>query len=66
MTGVSISVPDASINVTHLDGGQKILSANMANSVGILYPGERVDFILEWSNENQKDHSEIIIQLDKE
>lgn len=66
MTGISIAIPDAHINVTHLDGGQKIISADAANSVGTLYPGERVDFILEWPSKSQSKYSEIMVQLDKE
>jgi len=75
MTGVSFTVPDSKINVFQIDGGQAVFSDPLAsdssdaskfNSVGILYPGERVDFVLAWSKPDMNTDTEIIIKLDKE
>lgn len=65
MTGITLSISGAIANVTHLDGSQKI-SSYPANGVGILYPGERVDFTLEWPEDQQELESSLIIALDKE
>ncbi|KAF3759902.1 hypothetical protein M406DRAFT_348628 [Cryphonectria parasitica EP155] len=47
LAGISMGIPDALLNITYVDGGQEVTS-DVSNSVGILYPGERVDFTLEW------------------
>ncbi|OJJ51726.1 hypothetical protein ASPZODRAFT_55640 [Penicilliopsis zonata CBS 506.65] len=63
LTGISITIPNAQIQVTHFDG-QRITASPPVNSVGVLYPGERVDFILSWNRPEET--SQLIIDLDKE
>lgn len=65
MTGITLSIPGAIVNATHLDGSQEV-NSHPANGVGILYPGERVDFTLEWPDNQQELESNLIITLDKE
>lgn len=65
MTGIVLSISGSTVNITHLDGGQEVVSG-IANGVGIVYPGERVDFRLEWP-ETQRDIESILeVRLDKE
>ncbi|KAK5714874.1 hypothetical protein LTR17_016984 [Elasticomyces elasticus] len=45
--GVSVSVEGYSMALLTVDGGSAALSQNSASGVGILYPGERVDVLLE-------------------
>ncbi|KAK5710203.1 hypothetical protein LTR17_019093 [Elasticomyces elasticus] len=45
--GVSVSVEGYSMTLLTVDGGSAALSQNSASGVGILYPGERVDVLLE-------------------
>lgn len=65
MAGFSLIIPGAIINTTHIDAGQKVTS-DLANGVGVVYPGERVDFILEWPEPSRASESKLIIRLDKE
>lgn len=55
------------MKIVQVDGGQQIAeNDHPANSVGVLYPAERVDFILTWSKSAANTDTEIIIELDKE
>lgn len=65
MTGITLRIPGAIVNATHLDESQE-LSSQHAEGVGILYPGERVDFTLEWPEDQQELESSLVIGLDKE
>lgn len=65
MTGITLSIPGAIVNATHLDGSQEVAS-HPANGMGILYPGERVDFTLEWAEGERELESNLVIALDKE
>ncbi|KAI5459063.1 iron transport multicopper oxidase fet3 [Mariannaea sp. PMI_226] len=65
LTGFHFTIPDSEMAVLSVDGGQPIIS-NVSNSVGILYPAERVDLLLSWRESERSQDSEIIIQLDNE
>jgi hypothetical protein len=65
MTGISFTIPDSEMEFVQVDGGQPIIS-HSANAVGVLYPGERVDFITSWPESSVDIDTEIIIELDKE
>lgn len=55
------------MEVIQVDGGQPITAiSHPVNSVGILYPAERVDFVLFWSESAVETDTEIIVELDKE
>ena len=55
------------MKVIQVDGGQPVAeSSDLVNSIGILYPAERVDFIVAWSERVVNIDTEIIIALDKE
>lgn len=65
MTGISLKIAHARVNVTHLDGGHRV-DSRVDDAVGVLYPGERVDFNLEWPEAYYETASELTIYLDKE
>ncbi|PSR82485.1 multicopper oxidase-domain-containing protein [Coniella lustricola] len=65
LTGFSFTIPDAEVNITSVDGDQAV-TADPSNGVGILYPGERVDFILSWQQAFQSNSSSLVVNLDKE
>lgn len=65
MTGITLSIPGAIVNTTHLDGSQEV-NSHLSQGMGILYPGERVDFALEWPEDQREIESSLIISLDKE
>jgi hypothetical protein len=65
LAGITITIPDSDINITHVDGGLPVTST-VANSIGVLYPGERVDFSLSWPESAFNMNTEITIELDKE
>lgn len=53
------------MTVIQVDGGLPVIS-HVANSVGVLYPAERVDFVVAWPESSVNTKSEIMIELDKE
>jgi hypothetical protein len=53
------------MNVIQVDGGQSVIS-HPGNSVGVLYPAERVDFLVGWPESEIDVDGEIIIELDTE
>ncbi|KAH8900175.1 hypothetical protein GQ53DRAFT_869529 [Thozetella sp. PMI_491] len=65
MAGFSFTIKDAEMDAIQIDGGLPITS-HTANSIGVLYPAERVDFILRWPDSAADTDSEIIIELDDE
>lgn len=53
------------MNVTHVDGGLPVTSG-IANSIGVLYPGERIDFSLSWPESAFYTDTQVTIEIDKE
>lgn len=53
------------MNAIQVDGGLPVVSYP-STSIGVLYPAERVDFVVEWLEPGPASDSEITIQLDKE
>ncbi|OKL62992.1 hypothetical protein UA08_01788 [Talaromyces atroroseus] len=66
MSGISLTVPDADLEVFQVDGGLPVATSHTANSIGVLYPGERVDFILSWTDSTSSMELQIEIELDRE
>jgi hypothetical protein len=55
------------MKVIQVDGGQPVAgTSHLTNSVGVLYPAERVDFIVSWSESAVETDTEVIIELDNE
>jgi hypothetical protein len=47
MVGFTISVEGYTMHLIQVDGGSEVAEAKEAASVGIVYPGERVDIVVE-------------------
>lgn len=56
-----MSIPGNSMEVIQLDGGHQISKGDLVESVGILYPGERMDIVV-----TNGGGSELFITLDHE
>ena len=55
------------MKVFQVDGGLSVIgNSELANSVGVLYPAERVDFVVSWPELVVDTDTEIIIELDDE
>lgn len=54
------------MTVVQLDGGESITNSEITDSIGILYPGERMDVIIYWPDEEQENESYLVIALDDE
>jgi hypothetical protein len=52
MSGLNLTIEKGSIRVIKIDGGNDILSSDPVESVGILYPGERIDIIMSGGSAN--------------
>ena len=56
LAGVTMSLPGANLTAVEVDGGNKI-RPSPATSVGVLYPGQRVDLSLSW--DKSESHAKI-------
>lgn len=65
MTGVTLTMPGASLRVINVDGGLPII-AEKASSVGVLYPAERMDMIVSWEKNALAKDTALHVQLDNE
>ncbi|EEH49915.2 uncharacterized protein PADG_05994 [Paracoccidioides brasiliensis Pb18] len=70
LAGISLGVAQGYLDVLHLDGGldvQELRRPKTSNpqSIGILYPGQRVDFILR-HHRNAPAKSSLTVELDPE
>ncbi|KAI9663915.1 MAG: hypothetical protein M1821_007405 [Bathelium mastoideum] len=66
LAGVTISLPESNLTAIEVDGGNKI-SPVPAESVGVLYPGQRVDLSLSWDkNVSHSRTSGLEIALDQD
>jgi hypothetical protein len=55
------------MKVIQVDGGLPVVeNSDLVNSIGVLYPAERVDFVVLWSRAIEDTDTEIIIDLDDE
>lgn len=45
LAGLNMSMPNGGMEVIQIDGGNEIATAPATESIGILYPGERIDII---------------------
>jgi FtsP/CotA-like multicopper oxidase with cupredoxin domain len=50
LAGITISIPGSKMSVVQVDGGNKVGGHTIVDSVRALYPGERVDLVVELQN----------------
>jgi hypothetical protein len=62
MSGFSLLIPDYEMLPFQIDGGNHVELTTPVSSVGILYPGERIDLVVE----NTASASLLTIVLDDE
>lgn len=62
-TGISMSVPGAEIRPLRVDGGNAV-SSSPTKSAGILYPGERVDLLVEPFSSSTESHDYFEVTID--
>lgn len=65
VAGLSFAMSNATLEAVAVDAGCPIETAP-AKSLGILYPGERVDAVVDWSSEDSTQISHLHIQVDDE
>jgi FtsP/CotA-like multicopper oxidase with cupredoxin domain len=72
LTGISTTIPDARIDVLTVDGGLPVMVPDdvkgpAANSIGVVYPAQRVDFLLSWPDASTAgDDTQLIVAVDGE
>ncbi|KAH8669773.1 multicopper oxidase-domain-containing protein [Tricladium varicosporioides] len=65
LAGFTVKISFASLTPLTIDGGFNI-AGTRSGSVGILYPGERVDVIVKWDNSTDVTLSQLHVDLDPE
>ncbi|RFU31596.1 hypothetical protein B7463_g4715, partial [Scytalidium lignicola] len=66
LSGIILSMPYKQMSVFRVDGGGELEPSPYSSSIGILYPGERMDFLLNWDHGPYNSESFLSITLDKE
>ncbi|CAK7218702.1 hypothetical protein SEUCBS140593_003643 [Sporothrix eucalyptigena] len=71
LTGVSTTVPDAQMDVLFVDGGLPVvlpedIASQGINSVGVVYPAQRVEYLLSWPDADTLTDTELVITVDGE
>ncbi|KAF4638056.1 hypothetical protein G7Y89_g1 [Cudoniella acicularis] len=66
LSGFVLSTPDCHVAMFQVDGGNEIEESPKSSSIGILYPGERIDLILECDATSQPAGYPLTITLDAE
>ena len=65
ITGLTIGISHAKLTALQVDGGCEV-SGSAADYIGILYPGERVDILINWDSEVLSTGSDLEIIMDPE
>ena len=68
MAGYNVAIPGISMTLIEVDGGNFVAGAELAESIGVLYPGERMDVIVQRQSNDVAGQSAdtVIVALDKE
>ena len=66
LTGFMLSMPGTQLSAIQVDGGGRLQANEESESIGILYPGERVDMIVEWDENPPDQPSNLVLVLDQE
>ncbi|KAJ3490762.1 hypothetical protein NLG97_g5718 [Lecanicillium saksenae] len=64
IAGLSFAIDDATLKVIEVDGGCPVETLPV-RSLGIVYPGERIDALLDWTSPSQN-ASQLRIKVDEE
>lgn len=59
-------MPGTQISATQVGGGGRLQANEDSESIGILYPGERVDMIVEWDQILPDQPPHLFVILDQE
>jgi hypothetical protein len=65
MSGITITIPRSNLILFQIDGGNNVDYTRPSSSVGILYPGERMDLLVVWPHLDESE-SYLTISLDTE
>ncbi|RDW68218.1 hypothetical protein BP5796_08875 [Coleophoma crateriformis] len=65
IAGLSIDIKNAKLDPFQVDGGFDIAGVP-SDSVGVVYPGERVDLVIQWEENAKAEGSSLTISLDQE
>ena len=63
LAGISLAIPGAQMEVITIDGGARVKSPSLGEGVGILHPGERVDLVM---NSSEQGSPYLLVSLDNE
>jgi hypothetical protein len=66
MVGFSMSIAGYVMSLIRVDGGGEVSSSYGSSSIGVIYPGERIDIILEPILHFDKSKMAMSIELDAE
>lgn len=65
VAGLSFAMEDATLQVIEVDGGCPV-ETSPQRSLGILYPGERIDVVLDWTPADSRKSPYLHVQVDEE
>lgn len=65
-TGISLSLAGYSMTLIKVDGGADVEAGSPMGAIGVLYPGERMDIVVERTAMGDDDEPRFIVALDRE
>jgi hypothetical protein len=66
LKGITLTLTNANMTAIQVDGGGRIKPVQNIHSIGVLYPGERVDFLVDWNTLERESESSLVVTVDKE
>ena len=65
LAGFTFGIKNAKICAVQVDGGNEI-DAEEADTIGTVYPGERVDVVARWNSGAPHESTGLMVSLDEE
>jgi hypothetical protein len=64
LSGFTLALPASQITVLETDGGHRVEQMLPSSAVGILYPGERMDMLVEWPQVEAESNLAVILDTE--
>jgi hypothetical protein len=64
LSGFTAALPQGQMTIIQIDGGNNVESVPQSSAIGILYPGERMDIVVEWPEAATESNFTIILDAE--
>ncbi|KIN08639.1 multicopper oxidase [Oidiodendron maius Zn] len=64
LSGFTVAIRSTQMTVMEIDGGSNVEPVSPSSAIGILYPGERMDILVEWPREGNEFNFTVILDTE--